>query len=155
MAASGSGRRFADATSVRAIAHLGRRSGVDEWGAAIFEFENGLIATVTCGNQVDIPSVARLWGTEGSITLKSPWQPEIGGRIPELIIERDGDVGTRVVVAADRPLYALEADAFTQYVRTGHTPFPVMDIEDSLGNMRALDSWRHAIGLGFPTDEEE
>jgi len=103
---------------------------------------------------VDIPSVARLWGTEGSITLKSPWQPEIGGRIPELIIERDGDAGTRVV-AADRPLYALEADAFTQYVRTGHTPFPVMDIEDSLGNMRALDSWRHAIGLGFPTDEEE
>jgi hypothetical protein len=59
------------------------------------------------------------------------------------------------VVPADRPLYALEVDAFAEYVRTGSTPFPVMDLEDSLGNMRALDTWRAAVGLDFPADEEE
>jgi hypothetical protein len=30
-----------------------------------------------------------------------------------------------------------------------------MDLEDSLGNMRALDSWRRAIALRFPTDQED
>jgi predicted dehydrogenase len=149
-----SGRRFADPVSVQATARIGRRSGVDEWGAGIFEFETGLISSITCGNQVDIPAVARLWGTQGSITLSNPWQPEIGGRSPQLLIERDGSVESRIV-PADRPLYALEVDAFAEYVRTGATPPPVMDLEDSLGNMRALDSWRRAIALRFPTDQED
>lgn len=154
VAGAASGRRFADPISVRATARIGEESQVDEWGAAIFEFESGLVSSIICGNQVDIPSVARLWGTEGSITLSSPWQPEIGGRSPDLVIERGGEVEVRRV-EADRPLYALEIDAFTEYVRTGHPPAPVMDVEDSLGNMRALDSWRRAIELRFPTDEED
>jgi predicted dehydrogenase len=154
VAGIGSGNRYADPVDVTGIARIGRESGVDEWGAGVFEFESGLISTVTCGNQVDIASVARLWGTEGSIALSNPWQPGIDGRIPELLIERDGSVESRIL-PADRPLYALEVDAFAEYVRTGSTPAPVMDVEDSLGNMRALDAWRHAIGLRFPADEED
>ena len=154
VAGIGTGHRFADPVSVKATARIGERSGVDEWGVGIFEFDGGMIASVTCGNQVDIPSIARLWGSEGSITVTSPWQPEIGGRRPELLIERGGSVESRVV-ASDRPLYALEVDAFAEYVRTGSAPFPMMDIEDSLHNMRVLDRWRRAIGLHFPTDQED
>jgi predicted dehydrogenase len=154
VAGIGSGRRFAEPVSVKATARIGEKSQVDEWGVGIFEFENGLISSISCGNQVDIPSIARLWGTEGSITISNPWQPEIGGRAPELIIQRGDTVESRVV-PSDRPLYALEVDAFAEYVRTGSVPLPVMDLADSLGNMRALDSWRRAIGLRFPTDEKE
>ncbi|SFN60842.1 Gfo/Idh/MocA family protein [Mycetocola miduiensis] len=154
VAGIGTGRRFAEPVSARATARIGERSRVDEWGVGVFEFENGLISSITCGNQVDIPSIAHLWGTEGSITISNPWQPEIGGRTPELLIKRNDTIESRVI-PSDRPLYALEVDTFAEYVRTGSVPLPVMDLADSLGNMRALDSWRRAIGLRFPTDEED
>ncbi|WP_022900715.1 Gfo/Idh/MocA family protein [Humibacter albus] len=151
VAGIGSGASFADPINVTGIARIGQTSGVDEWGVGLLEFESGLISTVTCGNQVDIASVARLWGTEGSITLRNPWQPEIDGRAPELVIEHRGAMESRIL-PADRPIYALEVDAFAEYVRTGVTRAPVMDLEDSLGNMRVLDDWRRAIGLRFPTE---
>jgi predicted dehydrogenase len=144
------GQRFADPSSVRAVGRIGGRSGVDEWTAAVLGFDEGLVASVVCGNQVDIPSVARIWGDRGNVVLESPWQPGVGGRRPALLVQRDApDTAEEIVVPSDRPLYALEVDAFADCLALGRVPFPLMDAADTLGNMRTLDAWRQEIGLEF------
>ena len=45
-------------------------------------------------------------------------------------------------------LYALEVDAVARDLPNRQSP--AMTWSDSLGNMAALDAWRHAIGLRFP-----
>jgi predicted dehydrogenase len=149
------GRRFDEPTSVQAAARIGNRSQVDEWSAAILSFGGPMIATVACGNQVDITSRVRIWGSAGSVELTNPWQPGHRNGSGTLLVQAPGAPEPEArVILADRPLYALEADVFAQAVRNGRVPAPAMDTDDSLGNMRVLDAWRHAIGLKFGQDHE-
>lgn len=147
------GRRSAEPTSVQAAARIGNRSQVDEWSAAILDFDGPMVATVLCGNQVGIASRVRIWGSAGSIELTNPWLAGQRNTPGTLLVQPPGTLEPEVrVIQADRPLYALEADAFAQAVRDRRVPAPAMDIDDSLGNMRVLDAWRHAIGLKFGQD---
>ena len=156
VAGAQSGRPFAEPVSVQGTGRIGRRSQVDEWSAAVLSFDGPLVATIICGNQVDIASRVRIWGSEGSAELTNPWQPATFRGPGRLLVHADSTTDPEVrVIDTDRPLYALEADAFAQVVRTGQIPAPVMSPEDSLGNMRVLDSWRRAIGLTFDQDRED
>ena len=156
VAGAQAGRPFAEPVSVQAAARIGPRSQVDEWSAAILSFDGPLVATISCGNQVDIASCVRIWGSEGHAELTNPWQPATFRGPGRLLVHANGSEEPEVrVIGTDRPLYALEADAFAQVVRTGQIPAPVMSPEDSLGNMRVLDSWRRAIGLTFDQDQED
>jgi predicted dehydrogenase len=148
------GRRFAEPASIQAAGRIGNRSQVDEWSAAILNFDGPMIATVVCGNQVDITSRVRIWGSEGNIELTNPWQPGKRNGSGTLLVQAPGTPEPEArIIRADRPLYALEADVFAQAMRNGRVPAPAMDIDDSLGNMRVLDAWRHAIGLKFSQDQ--
>ncbi|HEY2281182.1 MAG TPA: Gfo/Idh/MocA family oxidoreductase [Streptosporangiaceae bacterium] len=150
------GRPFAEPVSVQAAARIGPRSQVDEWSAAVLNFDGPLVATISCGNQVDLASCVRIWGSEGHAELTNPWQPATFRGPGRLLVHANGSQVPEVrVIDTDRPLYALEADTFAQVVRTGQIPAPVMSPEDSLGNMRVLDSWRRAIGLTFDQDRED
>jgi predicted dehydrogenase len=151
-----SGQPFAEPASIRAAARIGPRSRVDEWSAAILDFDGPAIATVVCGNQVDISSRVRIWGSEGSIELTNPWEAGKRDTPGTLLMRRPGtaEAETRVI-PADRPLYALEADAFAEAVRHGRVPPPVMTPDDSLGNMQALDAWRRSVGLRYADDPED
>jgi predicted dehydrogenase len=156
VAGAQSGRPFAEPVSVQATARIGPRSQVDEWSTAVLDFDGPLIATISCGNQVDIASRVRIWGSEGSAELTNPWQPATFRGPGRLLVHANGADEPEVrVIDTDRPLYALEADAFAQVVRTGQIPAPVMSPEDSVGNMRVLDSWRRAIGLTFAQDLQD
>ncbi len=151
-----SGRRYAEPVSVQAAARIGSRSQVDEWSAAILDFDGPLVATITCGNQVDIASRVRIWGSEGQAELTNPWQPATFRGPGQLLVQSGGNTEPEThVIATNRPLYALEADGFAQALRTGQIPAPLMGPEDSVGNMRVLDAWRHAIGLKFDQDQED
>jgi predicted dehydrogenase len=147
------GQPFAEPAAVLGAARLGTRSGVDEWSAAILDFGGPLIATVVCGNQVDIDSRARIWGSEGSIELTEPWEAGKRDRPGALVLHAPGAAaGETRVIDADRPLYALEADAFAEAVWHGRAPALAMTTDDSLGNMRVLDEWRRSVGLRFAQD---
>jgi predicted dehydrogenase len=149
------GRRFAEPASVQAAARIGDRSQVDEWSAAILSFDGPMIATVVCGNRVDITSRVRIWGSEGSIELTNPWPPGIRNGPGRLLVRTPGVPEPEArIIRADRPLYALATDVVAEAVWNGRVPVPVMDTDDSLGNMGVLDAWRHAIGLKFGQDQD-
>lgn len=50
--------------------------------------------------------------------------------------------------------YTLQIDTVNRHITEGalQATAPAMDWEDSRLNMRALDMWRHAVGLSYPVD---
>ena len=88
-------------------------------------------------------------GTEDSIELTEPWEAGKRGRPGTLVLHAPAGAATESrVIDADRPLYALEADAFADVVSHGQVTAPLMSTDDSLGNMRALGQWRVALPPG-------
>lgn len=140
--------------ALRALGHLGEKSGVDEWSVAVMQFPGGIVASVTCGNQIDVPQAARIWGGRGHIELTEPW---IAGRQGHpgsiLVFADDGTPPETIEVPCEQPLFAVEVDAFAGILTEGRVGAPVMDRADSLGNMRALDWWRREIGLRFAGED--
>jgi hypothetical protein len=66
--------------------------------------------------------------------------------IPPAIIEvrrRGSQTAEQITVAADRDLYAYEADMVAAHMADRQAP--AMSWDDTLGNMRLLDQWREEI----------
>jgi hypothetical protein len=53
-----------------------------------------------------------------------------------------------VTVTTDLVTYAIEADLVADTLPAVEAPWPAMNWADTLGNMRALDTWRAALGSG-------
>jgi predicted dehydrogenase len=130
-------------------------SGVDELAAGVMEFGNGIVATFTCGMTVAANNAAHVCGTEGYIEIPVPWKPPVGNaqftmaygvppkmdRLPAAKV-----AGAQTVkVAADRDLYAYEADDFAAAVLDGVPPR--MPLEATLSNMQLLDEMRKQVGV--------
>lgn len=144
------GRPYADPTQLKGFGHIGSTSGVDEWATATMLFDNGPIATVTCANQVNLPSRVHIWGDRGNAALTNPWFAGKDNAPGTVMLQRDNDTSpSPTVFQDDRPLYALEADAFCAAVLSGEASPPHMSIEDTRGNIRTLDMWRRELGLSF------
>jgi len=130
-------------------------SGVDEYAAAVLEFPGGVLGELCCGMTVQTDNTARVCGEEGYLEIPWPWKPApdcayaVNAQIPP---RQDSGASARrpretFTVAVDRPLYALEADAFADAVLDGAAPPVTRD--DTLGNMRVLDELRRQVGVGF------
>lgn len=85
------------------------RTGVDRSTAAKLTFEGGMLARVACSIQANLDISVRIFGSEGRITVPSPWLP---GRIgPEArIVAHRWEAEPEVI---DIPLeaYTVEVDA--------------------------------------------
>ena len=145
------GKPFADPLTVQGAGYLGA-TGVDEWAAATLTFPDGLIAQVATGVALAQANVVHLFGTEGRIEVASPWwcSGRQGGR-GVITVTRTGEEPREVVVETEDWLYAIEADTVALHVADRQSP--AMSWDDSLGNMRALDAWRAAIGLTYPVEQ--
>ena len=88
---------------------------------------------------------------QGSIELNWPWKPELGGDDTALTIQRPGEEPVIESIISEKGIFALEIDAVSEWLERRECP--MMNWEDSLGNMAALDAWRHAIGLRYPMEE--
>jgi aryl-alcohol dehydrogenase-like predicted oxidoreductase len=103
-------------------------------------------------------NVLRILGTTGRIEVKDFWFA--GGREGGVgkieIINRDG---TNRTVEVNEPgwLYAFEVDAAGEAIRAGQQEFttPGMSWADSLGNLKAQDQWRAAVGLEYEIETAE
>ena len=140
----------AEPIDVKGSAHIGGRTRVDHYAAASLEFPGGIVARLACAVQVNLGSVVRVFGTDGTITLRSPWLPGHGGR-SVLVVQAWGRQGRELVVEAPQDLYAIEADTVAASLR--HRQAPQVTWEDTLGNMRTLDRWRQSVGLAYGTEQ--
>lgn len=146
LAGAALGKHHAEPVDLRALGHLDEGTGVDTWTAAIMKFPGDILAQVFCGVRMRTENVVRINGTKGRLTLTSPWFCN-----GELIFE-DGGTGKKetLAVTADQSLYTYEIEAVARDIDRRQSPR--MDWSDTLGNMRALDLWRNAIGLRYASE---
>jgi hypothetical protein len=90
---------------------------------------------------------AVLYGELGQIVIPDPWIPQGArqGLQTSFTVKREGQVDQTVTIRTDRPIYALQAEQVATSLQNLDAPWPAMTWADSIGNMRALDTWRSAV----------
>ena len=120
--------------------------GVDDYAAGTLSWDNGVLATFTCGMTVLSDRTTFIGGEDGYIAIDSPWFSDGTFKVVtgEILA---GEAKVEVVEApSPKGKYAMEAERFADAVAGGE---PWITAEDTLGNMRTLDALRTAAGLGF------
>ena len=148
VAAAATGADVVDTLQVQAGACIGP-TGVDHSTAATLVFPGGVLARVACSIQANLDSALRIDGSEGRITVPSPWLPGRIGSAAGIVLERWAAEPETIDVPLDADVYTVEVDAVNAMVTAGERSPSVMAWEDSLANMRTLDRWRAAIGLRY------
>jgi predicted dehydrogenase/aryl-alcohol dehydrogenase-like predicted oxidoreductase len=149
------GKDFADPIEVKASGHLGK-TGVDEWTAAVLRFPGDIIAHCATGVQLNQENVCRIYGSEGSILLPTPWVPSKTGGTSKIIVQRaDEKEPHEITIESSKQIYTNEADYVAEHLAQRQASSAGMSWEDSLGNMRTLDLWREQIGLVYQFEKPE
>jgi len=133
------------------VAHIGARGRVDEWAAAVVRYPGGIVANLACASRVRMDNWVRVWGAAGSIEVPVPWNPPTG----RLVLTHAGEEPVSIDVPSEVNSYTLEVDVVGRHLADRQAPYPCMTWADSLGNMRALDRWRAAVGLAFDVEQAE
>jgi len=146
------GKEYAEPLEVYGISHIGELSHIDEWSTCCLKFPRGILAQIATGIYLVQENVVRIFGSEGDIFIPSPWVP--GGREPGItkifVRKRCDNIVREVITETKMGLYSLEADIVATSINMRQSP--VMKWEDSLGNMRTMDSWRQVVGMSYPSD---
>lgn len=149
------GKNFADPLSVRGFGHLGQ-SNADEWAVATAKFEDDIVATLATGVAVNQENVVRIFGSEGTIFIPSPWMPSREGGTTKIIVKRNDEKEPReITIRTDEWLYGIEADTVAAHLENRQAEFPAMSWNDSMGNMRMLDMWRREAGIVYDAEKPE
>ena len=139
------GKDVADPLELEAIGHIGS-TGVDEYTIAALRFSGDILAQLFVGIQVLGENEVRIFGSDGAIRVPVPWVPSPHGGKSSIFIKRnDEEIESEIVIDSPRDIYALEADTVAAYIEARQTP--AMPWHDTLGNIRAMDLWRAALGL--------
>ena len=152
VAGAAAGKPFLDPVKVSGMATL-NAEGTDNWAAALLQFENGIIAEVSCSVLLNQDNMLRILGSKGRIEVPDFWfanGDRTGGDGRIDVIMNDGTTKTHTI-DKQKHLYAFEADAVAEAVAAGRTEFesPGMSWADSLGNARTLDRWRADAGIVY------
>jgi predicted dehydrogenase/aryl-alcohol dehydrogenase-like predicted oxidoreductase len=153
IAGAASGKPFADPLKVTAAGHIGAVSKVDEYTTALLTFEGDIVAQLLTGVQLNAENSVRIYGSEGSILLPTPWTPKADQSV-NIIVKRDDEAEERqITIEGAGDLYSLEVDTITTHLQERQAP--EMSWDDTLGNMRTLDQWRAAIGLAYGIEQPQ
>lgn len=153
------GRPFAEPLSVAGAGHLHPQTGVDAWAAGVLKFEDGIIASLATGIGLAQENVVRVFGSRGRLLLPDPYvahrQEAAAGRI---VLHRAGTAAPEEIhVPAAATSFAFEADVCGRAIRAGRIEAepPAMTWADTLGNLRAQEAWRTAVGLTYDAETPE
>lgn len=150
------GKELAEPLEIKGFAKIGQRSRCDEWATATVRFPGDILANLSCGMRVGGPQNAvEILGNKGSIIIKNPWKPD--GKTDKLIVNVNGLPPQELIISANAPLYTVQVDEFAKAVAAGQkqVKFPAMSLNDTFGNMKALDLWRKSVGMAFDTEKPE
>jgi len=165
LAGAATGVPFAEPIDLMGMAYLGARGHVDEAAIAALRFPGDILAQIATGIRLQQENVVRVCGSEGSIVVPIPFAPSRDGGPSTIVVQTHGQPSATILRDESEPgpreitidsgipahteagLYGLEADTVAENLATRQAP--AMTPDDSLGNMRALDRWRAAIGLVY------
>lgn len=154
LAGAALGLPFAEPTDMKAQAHIGTDTRVDEWAITSLRFRGDILASLTCGIMMTTENHLYIWGSEGHIICQNPWFP--GPENSEILVYHDKEPEPeRIHVVSELPLYSIEADVVARYLAERQAPTPCMTWADSLGNMETLDRWRREVHLVFDNEKPE
>ena len=146
------GKDFVEPIEVKAMGKIGE-SRVDDYTAALLRFPGDIIAQIATGVQLNQENTLQVFGTEGNIFLPVFWNPDKQGAQPAMTLTRYGQPAEDVTVEADRGVYTYEADTVAANIANRQAPPPAASWDDTLGNMRACDTWRLAIGMVYDIEQ--
>ena len=148
------GQPFANPKKVAAAGHVGRTE-VDEWAAAVLQFDSGITAQVATAIRASLDNVLEIHGSKGRITVPNPWTADRENPVTgKIIVVREGQSEV-MEIPADSTSFALEADKVARAVASGQQELasPGMSWEDSLGNLAVLDAWREQVGVVYEDEK--
>ena len=147
------GAAFSDPLELHALGHVGERSRVDEYTCAILKFPGEIVASLATSVQLWQDNVVRILGSEGRLTLPTPWHPGNDRDFSEIRIDRPGRDPEVLRIPSPETAYVYQVDAVAAQIANREAR--EMTLADSLGNARTLDLWRSALGLTFAADADE
>ena len=149
------GEKFLEPKFINAEGSIGD-TGVDEVAHANLEFKNGIKAKVSTAIRENMKNNAIISGSEGTIELPDPWMPGRNGGPyhAKIIINKNGQEEV-IELKGPEHLFFFEAELASQCIAKEkiQPPHPAMTWEDTLGNLKALDTWRDIIDYKLPQDE--
>ena len=149
------GEKFLEPKFINAEGRIGD-TGVDEVAHANLEFKNGIKAKVSTAIRENMKNNAIISGSEGTIELPDPWMPGRNGGPyhAKIIIYKNGQEEV-IDLKGPEHLFFFEAELVSQCIAKEkiQPPHPAMTWEDTLGNLKALDTWRDIINYKLPQDE--
>ncbi|TME13720.1 MAG: oxidoreductase [Chloroflexi bacterium] len=151
IAGAATGQAVAEPVQLTAVGHVGEMTHVDEYTIASLLFPGDIVAQLFTGVQVNGENVVRIFGSQGSILLPSPWLPRAGDDLSILVKKDQEPTIQRIAVDNTRDQYALEADTVAAHLDEQQAP--VMTWNDTLGNMKTLDRWRAALGVVYDAEK--
>jgi len=143
------GRPFADFESLAGFGRLHPETGADLYAVASGRFAGGIVAQLATGVGLTQDNGLRVFGTEASLYIPSPFVIARQGGESRIFVQRPDAPVEEIVVSGEKPLYAYEADAVGDALARGERESPCISVADSLGNMAALDAWRAGLGLVY------
>ncbi len=139
------GKDFVEPIEVKAMGKIGE-SRVDEYAAALLRFPGDIIAQVATGVQLTQDNSVHVFGTGGSIVIDAFWNPS------KMVVNKGGQA-EEIVIEDVKNVYTYEADTVAEYIANRQAKPPAMTWDDTLGNMRTLDTWRLGIGLVYDAEQ--
>ena len=127
-------------TNTACFAHI-HEKGVDDYAAGVLRFGDKTLMTFTCGMTVMNDWTTYISGDDGEIEINAPWFCDGSFKLTK------GESTEIIEAKTEKPMYALEAEAFAAAVAGGK---PWITKEDTLGNMRVLDQLRKQSGVPVP-----
>ncbi|MGH2541160.1 MAG: Gfo/Idh/MocA family protein [Ardenticatenaceae bacterium] len=126
------------------LARLGE-TGVDEQAGIVLEHDNGAFAVIATSFRVSTPIEARLYGTEGRITVHPRWY-----RSTRMTLYVEGQEEQVIEMPVEGSGYQYEAAEVGRCLRQGLQESPVMPLDETVRIMETLDSLREPWGLRYP-----
>ena len=152
------GTPFADPIAVTGAGHLHPETGVDAWAVGTLQFEGDIIAQLSCGVGVTQESVVRVFGSKGHLLLPKPYCSSHDSNADGmLVVYVQGRQPEEICVPSAVTSFAHEADVCGDAIREGRqqAESPAMSWDDTLGNIKAQDAWRAAIGLTYEAEKQQ
>jgi len=131
---------------ITGLATLGE-TGVDEQAAMVLGYPNGALAMLSTAIRTNTPHKATLNGTDGRITLQSPWW-----KLDRALVSRNGKPDEEIHLPYEGNGFNYEAAEVGRCLRAGKKESAIMPLEESLSIMATLDTLRGQWGLKYPME---